>query len=449
VNLATLVQLSRPSSATDRSRFRLLVTTIALAGAFLLAAWRIKRLGFSTSYDSAQYSDYIQESGIRGGVAIAALLLSGAACLLAFQSLMLGTTARDRRLAAFRLAGATPRQVRGLGGAEAGIAGLAGGVLAGPLYLLLTLAIQALPRTARILPPGNHVDLATWPVVAAVLAVAAVLVGALLGRGVVPDPRERSAKPSTVSRAVIAAVTGLGIVVLFRLFENPGNSLFSLVVLPGIAVLLVSLALPTLLVAWQGNRLTRSGNPLKVLAGGRLLRTVQPLSRTLVLLIICGTAIGFVISTAVELVRTNQGGPVGRFQLTGFAFAAGAAVLIALIAGVALLAGTADDLLDQRRQLAALNILGIGENELRISVRHQLTSCITPAVTTGLAIGGLLHADLAGRQLYPGNRPSELLPFLVMLVVGAGLTWLIAAAAAYLLRRQVHEATAAENLRST
>jgi hypothetical protein len=168
MNLATQLQLVRPRSATDRSRFRLLVLTTALAGAFLLAAWRIKRLGFDGEFRSQQYSNFIQEDGIRSGVALAALLLAVASCLLAYQALRLGTAARDRRLAAFRLAGATPRQVRGLGAVEAGVAGLAGGILAGPLYLVLVLAIQLLPRTARMLPPPNAVDLATWPIVAVV-----------------------------------------------------------------------------------------------------------------------------------------------------------------------------------------------------------------------------------------------------------------------------------------
>lgn len=120
MNLATQLQLVRPRSATDRSRFRLLVLTTALAGAFLLAAWRIKRLGFDGDLRSQQYSNFIQEGGLRSGVALAAFLLAVASCLLAYQALRLGTAARDRRLAAFRLAGATPRQVRGLGAVEAG-----------------------------------------------------------------------------------------------------------------------------------------------------------------------------------------------------------------------------------------------------------------------------------------------------------------------------------------
>jgi len=446
VNFATLFELARPRSATDHSRFRLLVTTVAIAGAFLLAAWRIKRLGFRGYYYSDQFSNYIQEDGIRTGVAFAAALLAVAAFLLAFQALKLGTAARDRRLAAFRLAGATPHQVRGLGAVDAGIAGLLGGILAGPLYLVLTLAIQTLPRTARMLPPANSVDLVTWPIVAVVLAVAAGAVGALLGRGVISEPQERRAKAPNVIRAATTGAAGLGLLLLSHLLTTRG---IVFLVPVGLGLILVCLALPTLLIAWQGKRLEQSRDPLKVLAGGRLLRTARPHGRTLALLVFCGSAVGFVASMAVELAQTREDNYDVSFQVTGLVFATGAAVFTALIAGVSLLAGTADDLLDQRRQLTALNVLGVGEAQLRTSVRHQLTSSVMWAVATGLLVGGLLHADIAVRDSYSPDPQAGLLATIGLAVVGAGLAWLIAGAAAFLLRGQVHEAVAAENLRST
>lgn len=443
---ATLFELARPRSATDRSRFRLLVATIAIAGAFLLAAWRIKRLGFSSDYyDSPRYSDYLREYGLRGGVAFAALLMAAASCLLAFQALKLGTAARDRRLEAFRLAGATPGQVRGLGAVDAGIGGLIGGILAGPLYLLLTLAIQALPRVGRVLPPANTVDLAAWPIVAVVLTATAAGVGALLGRGVIGEPRERQAKGPNVTRAEIAGAAGVGLVLLSHLIDE---RFFAVLVPFGLGLLVICLAVPTLLVAWQGNRLERSRNPLKVLAGGRLLRTVRPHGRTLSLLVLCGAAVGFVVSMGIELAQDDEVYDVS-YHVPGLIFAAGAAVFIALIAGVSLLAGTADDLLDQRRQLAALNVLGVGERQLRTSVRYQLTSSITWAIASGLLVGGLLYADLTSRSEFAPDQTPGLLATLAVVILGAGLAWLIAGLAAFLLRGHVHEAVAPENLRSS
>jgi hypothetical protein len=442
---ATLFELARPRSATDRSRFRLLVATIAIAGAFLIAAWRIKRLGYRGYYSSDKLSDYLQEDGLRTGVAFAAVLLAASCCLLAFQALKLGTAARDRRLAAFRLAGATPGQVRGLGAVDAGIGGLIGGILAGPLYLLLALAIQALPRTGRVLPPVNTMDLAAWPIVAAVLTATAAGVGALLGRGVIAEPPVRQAKGLNVIRAVVAGAAGVGLILLSHLI----NTQFIAVLVPfGLGLLVICLALPTLLVAWQGSRLERSSNPLKVLAGGRLLRTVRPHGRTLSVLVLAGAAVGFVVSMTIELLRPNDAYDIS-FHVPGLIFAAGAAVFISVIASVSLLAGTADDLLDQRRQLAALNVLGVGERQLRASVRYQLTSSITWATGSGLLIGGLLYADLTSRDRFGPDQTPGLLATLAVAVVGAGLAWAIAGLAAYLLRGHVHEAVAPENLRSS
>jgi hypothetical protein len=115
---------------------------------------------------------------------------------------------------------------------------------------------------------------------------------------------------------------------------------------------------------------------------------------------------------------------------------------------VSLLAGTADDLLDQRRQLASLNVLGVGEAELHRSVQHQVTSSTAPAVAAGLLIGCFLFASF-GSALNVPYGPGVLLSTAVIVLVGAGLAWLFGDGAAYLLRGQVHEATAAGNLRST
>ncbi|HEY0471565.1 MAG TPA: FtsX-like permease family protein [Kribbella sp.] len=453
MNLVTMVELARPRSRTDRRRLALLVATIAIAGAFLLAAWRVKRLGFTGDLSSMAYSDFLQQGGLRSGVAFGAVLVAICACLLTYQALRLGTAARDRRLAAFRLAGATPGDVRKLGAIDAGMAGLAGGVLAGPVYLLLSLLVQALPRMGRVLPPPNVVDLVTWPAVAILLAVVAAGLGALLGRGVVsgnekPGSAVQAAVP--VLRGVILAAFGLGAILITHLlsFGTADSGGYVVLTLHGLGVILLCAGLPALLVSWQARRLTRSADPLKVLAGGRLLRSARPVGRTMTLLAFCSVAVGFVAASAADLFTSQESDHALGFRLTGLGFAAGAATFTAFIAVVSLLAGTADDLLDQRRQLASLNVLGVGEAELHRSVQHQVTSSTAPAVAAGLLIGCFLFASF-GSALNVPYGPGVLLSTAVIVLVGAGLAWLFGDGAAYLLRGQVHEATAAGNLRST
>ena len=161
MTLETLVQLARSRTPADRSRIQLATAALGLSGALLLGALRIARLG-KGELSADIYSNYVAESGLRSGLVailiILALLTSG----LAVQALRLGTAARERRLAALRLAGASRKQVRKLSVTDAAMAGLAGGLLAGPIYLVLSLLLGALPRMAQVLPGAELVDLLIW-----------------------------------------------------------------------------------------------------------------------------------------------------------------------------------------------------------------------------------------------------------------------------------------------
>ena len=453
MNLATLIQLARPRSTTDRSRMRLLVVSIALAGAFLLAAWRVKRLGFSGELSSDAYSNYLQEDGLRSGIATAAVLLALAACALAVQALKLGTTARDRRLTTLRLAGATPNQVRRVGAVDAGLAGLAGGILAGPLYVVLSLLIQSLPRMGRVLPPPNRVDLAAWPVIAVILTVAAAVIGGTLRRGVIVEPI--TAAPAGPVRYRPRVILGTACLIVSGLGYSSTSfdaAFYFYLFLPLVGLVVATAALAPVLLDVHGRRLAGSADPLRVLAGGRLARTARAAGRTATLLVICGIAAGVGAVGVTAEVTDWQTTPMEQvfgdsawFRVTGFGLTAATALVTALVAGAALMAGAADDLLDQRRQFAYLSVFGVGEAQLRRSVRHQLTSTATPALAVGLLGGGLFY----NAYTRGGEIQVSALWIVAIVAAGAGLAWLAAAGATELLRPQIREATDPQNLRST
>ncbi len=469
MNLRTLITLALPRSGTDRRRLQLLMVSVAVAGAFLLAGLRITRLGFGSdlAYDevtspdgyfvtapNARYSDYLQESGLRSGVALATIFLAATACALAYQALKLGTAARDRRLAAFRLAGATPDQVRRLGAVEGAIAGLAGGILAGPAYFALAFLFQTLPQVARLLPRPDWWDLLAWPVMAILLSAATAVLGSRLRRGLVTDPLAKAEhKPTRVRAGIIGGLIGLVIAVAATGGLMAGGERFGTVIIfvPAAGVLIATIALAPLLAYGQGKRLSRSADPIKVLAGGRLIRTARTAARSITLLVFCGAVVGLCIASMISVYRQydDVDGGIGgdlAFYSTGFGLAAFASLAVGLAAGASLLAGTADDLLDQRRNLACLSIFGVGEDHLRRSVRLQLTAIATPAVSAGLAIGYLLTMR---REVALGfSAGTGFVGLLVTLLVGSGLTWLVAGGAAALLRGQVREAIDPQNLRS-
>jgi hypothetical protein len=222
------------------------------------------------------------------------------------------------------------------------------------------------------------------------------------------------------------------------------------VLLPAAGVLIAAATLAPLLAHWQGKRLSRSADPIRVLAGGRLVRTARAAGRSITLLVLCGSVAGLCLASVVALWRDRSeqfGGPGNlEFYFVGFGLAAFAALAVGLAAGASLLAGTADDLLDQRRNLACLSIFGVGEAHLRRSVRLQLTAIAPPAVAAGLLIGFLMYVQRQpGPQFGTGTAAAWLL---IVVGGGAALSWLVAAGAAALLRGQVREAVDPQNLRS-
>src|SRR5664279_6208278 len=76
-----------------------------------------------------QLASFVRDGGTRGGVVFAVVLLTLPPLLLLDQAVRLGTANRDRRLAALRVAGATPSEVRRLGAIEVGIPTSIGAVL--------------------------------------------------------------------------------------------------------------------------------------------------------------------------------------------------------------------------------------------------------------------------------------------------------------------------------
>jgi len=140
----------------------------------------------------------------------------------------LSAAAREQRLAAVRLVGATPEQARLLAATEAGVAALAGAALGGVLFLVLRQAVaSSLPVPAGVLPADLSPPL--WQAVlvllgAPVLAVATALTAL---RHVVTTPLG-VARQSRVRRAgaarLLPLAAGLVLLALARLSSSAVTS---------------------------------------------------------------------------------------------------------------------------------------------------------------------------------------------------------------------------------
>ncbi|MGW1341811.1 hypothetical protein ACWCOV_12205 [Kribbella sp. NPDC002412] len=440
MTLETLVQLARSRTPADRSRIQLATAALGLSGALLLGALRIVRLGKGMLPDTV-YSNYVAESGLRSGLIAILVILAVLTGALAVQALRLGTAARERRLAALRLAGASRKQVRQLSVADAAMAGLAGGLLAGPVYLALSLLLGALPRMARIFPGAELLDLLAWIPVVVMTTAAGALIGSLLHRDQLLPSVDQ---PEQVRTGIIA---GPVMIVLGLVTVRWAGYVASTVLVVGLALFFLSLA--PLWIRAIGRRLQRSGDPANLLTGVRLVTDARSASRMATVLACCGFLVGTLAHGTIGVLIDSEM-TVGRtgFYVTGYVLGAVGVLLIVLTGIAALVVGVADQLVDQRRQLACLTALGVDTRFLRRVIRRQLTAVAGPALASGMLLGTLLGL---GRLVGGFTSPFEL----SALLTAAGLTitgWLIGllggVAAGHLLRNQVRDALDPENLRA-
>jgi hypothetical protein len=440
MTLETLVQLARSRTPADRGRVQLATAALALSGAVLLGALRIARMG-QGELDEGVYSNYIAESGLRSGLiailVILAVLIGG----LAVQALRLGTAARERRLTALRLAGASRKQLRQLTVADAAMAGVAGGLISGPTYLVLSLFFGALPRMARVLPSAEVLDAVLWVFVVVMTTAAGAVIGSLLHRD---GSTQHAVQPAAHRRTGIIA--GPVLLVLGLVTAPYLGYVAATVALAGIALLFLGLS--TVWIRWLGRRMQRSSDPANLLAGVRLLTDGRPSSRISVLLGCCGFLVGTMAGGIASVLGDDQLGGSGTFYNTGFGLVIVALLIVVLTAMAALIVGVADQLVDQRRQFASLTALGVDLPFLRRVIRRQLTAVAAPALTVGLLLGTVIGIDRVAGGAVSAFDPMTLILAAVLAAAGWVFGQLGGAVAGLLLRNQLRDALDPENLRA-
>ena len=440
MTLETLVKLARSRTPADRSRIQLATAALAFSGALLLGALRIVRLG-KNELPKAIYSNYVAESGLRAGLiailVILALLTGG----LAVQALRLGTAARERRMAALRLAGASSKQVRQLSVTDAAMAGLAGGLLAGPVYLVLSLLLGLLPRMAQLLPGAELVDVLIWIPVVVITTGAGALIGSLLHRDDLLPREEHPAEPTRTG-----IIAGPLMIVLGLATARWLGYVASTALVVGLALCFLSLT--PMWIRIVGARLKRSNDPANLLTGTRLVTDARSSARMAMLLGCCGFLVGTLVNGLVSVLASRDVFYEPAFYATGFGMSVLGLLVVVLTAMAALIVGVADQLVDQRRQFACLTALGVDVRFLRRVIRRQLTAIAAPALATGLLLGAVLGlARLVGGAIDPFT-PTLMITAAALTVGGWLLGLLGGAAAGFLLRNQLQDALDPENLRA-
>ncbi|WP_128428539.1 FtsX-like permease family protein [Streptomyces cyaneus] len=385
----------------------------------------------------------------RQGVIIALLLLLVPVLGFLGQCARVGAVHRDRRLAALRLAGATPRQVRRIAALEAGLACLVGSAVATVFSVLLLLRLWQHPE------PLAWLGIA---LVAVAVPVLGAVVSALSLRRVVASPLGwvRRVRPTqgpgraflavTVLLAVMAVVVGLAATLGDPLFV--GRPLkFALAPLTVFALCLLIGVSAVWLAGWSSRRLgtalaARAQRPALLIAAERLRDDPWATARThaaVLLVTVVGTAFVGIRAVLLQVVENTEHLAENRSYYTTGLDLSGAAILIALALTLSALAvGTAESLATRRRGLAAQAAAGVPQSVLGRALLLETALPLAPSLLLAGAGGTAIYVGWA-TMIDDAVGSVPLMPVVVPVVVYAACL-LAAATSLPLLHRSVRPA---------
>jgi hypothetical protein len=481
VKPSTLLRLALAGSRTDGLRVALTACSALLATLAILAALTviaIPEFPYPDVPGQLRDNDHyvnalLDEPGLRGGTAFTLLLLTIPIIALAGQCARLGAPARDRRLAALRLAGATPGQATLVAVAETGVAALIGVAAGlGAFFAARPLLDHPGPDGMRPLPTDVLPD--PWQIVvtAVALPLVSALAAALLLRRVVVGPlgvvrrvrRERAPLPWPGALIVLGLVSFGSIVPVLKGFSDRDQSapqwLITTMGAGGAVVATLGVILGTGWISYAAGRLLHrfSRWPSVLLAARRLTSDPWHGARTFAALLAC-VIVGagaaelrgfFRIMRDLETASAGDARYVAEgdgFYLDTMNLVDLAIVVAVVIAAAGLIVAVGEGIVSRRRAYAALVASGVPRAVLARSILWHALVPIVPSVTLALVVGTWLTAPVTGDEVSNYGRSA---PFVhaydtiaaygalaigaVLVTVGVGLLFLRSSTAVEELR---------------
>jgi len=458
-------------------RAALLAGTTAVATALLLVALAMLLL---PSQPAEALFSLVAEPGLRWGTAFATAMLVLPLLLMLSQVVRLGTATRERRLAALRLAGATPAEVRRLGAVEVGFP-VTVGAMAGPLVFALLRTLFGGQRVnpaagmhvvdLTVTPPSDvvatysilnsapaliptSVSPAWWQSVAVVALVAAagVMTGSVASRHLVASPlgvslRER--RPAPRPWGLLLVGTGLG---AMAVAVSGAFGRGQAVMMAGILLVVLGvIALAPWVAFRSGQRAARrTSDPATLIAAGHLVSDPGPAGRAAAAVGAIGIVSG--VAAVMEVGVFFYSSFINPFFVISFALVGGALILVLLVTASTLAVHAAESLVDRRRVLAALVAAGTPVSVLRDALRREAMLTAMPLSVGGVLIGavvagvvGVAAADSTGTLAV---NLAGLLFVCGQVTVTVGLTWAAIRIAIGAVAPRLLQATAPANLRT-
>ncbi|MGW0836742.1 ABC transporter permease [Streptomyces prunicolor] len=355
------------------------------------------------------------------------------------QCARIGAVHRDRRLAALRLAGSGPWQVRRIAALESGLACLAGAVVA----------------TAAVVPllPPTATDWAGVVLVAVSVPVLGAGVSAVALRRVVVDPlgRVRRVRPMRGPGRLFGTTTRLlavmaAAIALTPVFGSPVS--FDL----GPVTVLVLAVLISLIAIWLSGASSRqlgegfaagTSRPALLIAAERMREDPWSTARThaaLLLVTVVGSGFAGVrqilLAGLEDMRREGRLGTRMSYYTTGIDLTAAAILVAFALVLTALAVGTAESLAVRRRGLAAQAAAGVPHAVLARALLLETALPLFPAIAVA-GLGGTAISFWYGAAV---SRYADVpVPYGALLVpVGVYAACVLAAATSLpLLRRSV------------
>jgi hypothetical protein len=442
MKITTLVRLALAGTRTDTLRVLLTGFSAALAALVLLAAFTVLAIptppfdpeNWTANHSTHYTNNLLIEPGLRPGLAITLLLFSIPVLALAGQCARLGAPARDRRLAAIRLAGATPGQAVAVAATETGLASLLG-ALAGLGGYLLGRQVLHRPTADGRLPLPTDVLPATPVLVAVVLGLPLVagLAAALLLRRVALTPAgmvrrvRRTGSPGWWPGLLIAIGLGTfaGLEPLLRWLDARGTSVpsaaLALILLVGGLVAMIGVVLGTGWISYTAGRILHrfARRPATLLAARRLTDDPWSGSRVFAALLACVVFGAGAIAARAYFVTLDRAESQPRSELTDGVYTISnpfylqtidlidTAVLVALvIAAGGLVVMLAEQIVSRRWTYAALVATGVPRSVIGRAILWQAVTPMLPAILVALAVGSALSRGYLG-DVHTGGGSSE------------------------------------------
>lgn len=435
-SMLTLVRLAASGGRSDRLRIGLTAVGAALATVLLLTAAAV---AFIDSGNGPYELNVLDEPGLRPGVIISLLLLCVPVVVFVGLCTRVGAPARDRRLGAFRMAGATPAETTRIAAYETGIAATLGSILGTVVFFVgrslldgtragaYTITtrdgsatyLEELAGPVRLFPTDVDLPIAVLVAVWLVVAVGATLASVVALRRVRVSAfgvtRSVPTNPPTRTAAVLFAGGTTGLMALGAMSRSL-NGYFPIVVAAGLGLFVLCVAGLLLgtasLSAAVGRFLApRVSRPDLLIASRRMISAPYTSSRasSSVLLVV-------LIGSAIQGVRANflaGTDPADTFYAdTFFLLNIVLAVAVALTTAN-LLITAAEAIVERRRTLAALVAAGTPRSVLaRASLMETLVPLVPAVVIASLAgvfaSRAFLGSTVQGLETYELNGSNDI-----------------------------------------